>query len=106
MRREPLEQRVLVRVERDLVTVKIDASGEPLHERGWRQQTAKMPLRESVAAAVLQRWSRARAAAERAPHWAERGGQASEGAGAAEKEVGGEEEATRGQKTRVHLPRV
>lgn len=52
---EPLEQRVLVRVERDVVTVKIDASGEPLHERGWRQQTAKMPLRESVAAAVLQR---------------------------------------------------
>ena len=52
---DPLEQRVLVRVERDLFTIKIDASGEPLHERGWRQQTAKMPLRESVAAAVLQR---------------------------------------------------
>lgn len=52
---EPLEQRVLVRVERDRFTIKIDASGEPLHERGWRQETAKMPLRESVAAAVLQR---------------------------------------------------
>lgn len=46
-------QRVLVRARGDEVTVSIDASGAPLHRRGWRRATAKAPLRETVAAAVL-----------------------------------------------------
>ncbi len=44
---------VVVRNVRNVVTVSIDASGEPLHRRGWRQEVAKAPLRESLAAAVL-----------------------------------------------------
>lgn len=50
--REPL--RVLVRVEGDRAELSVDASGEPLHRRGWRKATAKAPIRENLAAAVLQ----------------------------------------------------
>jgi putative N6-adenine-specific DNA methylase len=32
----------------------VDTSGEPLHRRGHRQQTGKAPLRETLAAALLQ----------------------------------------------------
>jgi putative N6-adenine-specific DNA methylase len=46
-------QLVLVRIERDLCTLSVDASGEPLHKRGYRQATGKAPLRETLAAAVL-----------------------------------------------------
>ncbi len=46
-------QLVVVRVSRDRFTISVDSSGAPLHERGWRQATAKAPLRESVAAALL-----------------------------------------------------
>ncbi len=31
----------------------IDATGEPLYRRGWKRDTAKAPLRESLAAAML-----------------------------------------------------
>lgn len=34
-------------------TLSIDTSGELLHRRGWRQETAHAPLRESLAAAML-----------------------------------------------------
>lgn len=44
---------VLVRVVEDRARVSIDASGDRLHRRGWRQATAKAPLRENLAAAIL-----------------------------------------------------
>ncbi|MEO1331476.1 MAG: class I SAM-dependent RNA methyltransferase [Pseudomonadota bacterium] len=45
--------RVLVRIERDVCEISVDASGEPLHKRGFKQQTAKAPLRETLAAPML-----------------------------------------------------
>lgn len=44
---------VVVRIEGDMVEMSVDASGDLLHRRGWRQATAKAPLRENLAAAVL-----------------------------------------------------
>jgi putative N6-adenine-specific DNA methylase len=44
---------IVVRVMRDRVTVSADSSGELLHRRGYRQATAKAPLRETIAAAML-----------------------------------------------------
>jgi putative N6-adenine-specific DNA methylase len=46
-------QRLLVRFERDRCTVSADASGALLHRRGWRLDTGKAPLRETLAAALL-----------------------------------------------------
>ncbi len=40
-------------VDRDVVTLDLDSSGEPLHRRGYRLETAKAPLRETLAAALL-----------------------------------------------------
>lgn len=34
-------------------TVSVDCSGEALYKRGWRQEVAKAPLRENLAAAML-----------------------------------------------------
>lgn len=45
--------RFVVRIADDTVTISADASGIPLYRRGWRQATAKAPLRESLAAALL-----------------------------------------------------
>ena len=47
------DQLVVVRAGRDRFTVSVDSSGAALHQRGWRQATAKAPLRESVAAGLL-----------------------------------------------------
>jgi putative N6-adenine-specific DNA methylase len=47
------EQGVLVRILRDIVTVSLDASGAPLHHRGWRGPAGKAPLRESLGAALV-----------------------------------------------------
>ena len=47
------DQAVQVRVQRDLVTVSVDASGAPLHHRGWRGPAGKAPMRESLAAALV-----------------------------------------------------
>lgn len=47
----PIE--VLVRLHRDRCDVSINSSGEGLHRRGWRQQTAKAPMREDLARALL-----------------------------------------------------
>jgi putative N6-adenine-specific DNA methylase len=44
---------VRVRLDHDTVTVSVDASGDHLHRRGWREATAKAPLRETLAAALL-----------------------------------------------------
>jgi putative N6-adenine-specific DNA methylase len=51
--RLPGVQRIVVRVFRDRVTVSADAAGAGLHRRGYRQATAKAPLRETLAAAML-----------------------------------------------------
>jgi len=50
---DPLPQLVVVRLMEDKCTVSVDSSGELLHKRGYRQATAKAPLRETLAAAVL-----------------------------------------------------
>lgn len=49
----PDVQRFVVRLLHDQVTVSADSSGEHLHRRGYRLATAKAPLRETLAAAVL-----------------------------------------------------
>lgn len=46
-------QLVVVRFYRDECTISIDSSGALLHRRGYRQATAKAPLRETLAAAML-----------------------------------------------------
>lgn len=46
-------QLFVVRMLRDECTVSADTSGALLHRRGYRQATAKAPLRETVAAALL-----------------------------------------------------
>ena len=46
-------QLILVRIDRDVCTISIDSSGALLHRRGYRQATAKAPLRETLAAAML-----------------------------------------------------
>jgi putative N6-adenine-specific DNA methylase len=53
VREVPRVQRIVVRVFRDEVTLSADASGALLHRRGWRLETAKAPLRETLAAALL-----------------------------------------------------
>lgn len=49
----PHSQLFLVRLHRDRVTVSADSSGELLHRRGYRLATAKAPVRETLAAAML-----------------------------------------------------
>jgi putative N6-adenine-specific DNA methylase len=46
-------QRIYVRLQHDVATVSIDATGDGLHRRGWRQSIDQAPLRESLAAALL-----------------------------------------------------
>ena len=46
-------QAFVVRVRRDVVTISVDASGDNLHQRGWRLAIAKAPLRETLAAAMV-----------------------------------------------------
>ncbi len=47
------EQRFVVRIVRDRCTVSVDASGEHLHRRGYREESTAAPLRETLAAALL-----------------------------------------------------
>lgn len=49
----PLAQLIVVRLVNDQCTISIDSSGELLHRRGYRLETAKAPLRETLAAAML-----------------------------------------------------
>lgn len=44
---------VVARLDRDACELSIDTSGEPLHRRGWRLESAKAPLREDLAHALL-----------------------------------------------------
>ena len=44
---------VHARVARDRCELSIDTSGAPMHRRGWRLQTAKAPLREDLAHALI-----------------------------------------------------
>ena len=44
---------MLARGEDDRWTLSIDSSGELLHRRGWRLETAQAPLRETLAAALV-----------------------------------------------------
>lgn len=46
-------QLVVARVFQDVCTISVDSSGAPLHRRGYRLATAKAPLRETLAAALL-----------------------------------------------------
>lgn len=46
-------QQVLVRIDRDVVTVSLDTSGDRLDRRGYRLQPGHAPLRETIAAALL-----------------------------------------------------
>ena len=46
-------QAVLVRFEHDVCTISLDTSGAHLHKRGYRLETAKAPIRETLAAAML-----------------------------------------------------
>ena len=44
---------IQVRMVRDRCTISVDTTGTLLHKRGWRQQTAKAPLREDIARALI-----------------------------------------------------
>lgn len=46
-------QLVIARLVNDECTLSIDSSGALLHRRGYRQETAKAPLRETLASAML-----------------------------------------------------
>lgn len=46
-------QLIIVRLDRDECTVNMDSSGALLHMRGYRRATAKAPMRETIAAAML-----------------------------------------------------
>ncbi len=48
-----LPQLIVVRLLHDHCSISIDSSGELLHRRGYRLETAKAPLRETLAAAML-----------------------------------------------------
>jgi putative N6-adenine-specific DNA methylase len=47
------EQLFVVRIDHDTVTLSADSSGTLLHKRGYRQASAKAPMRETLAAAML-----------------------------------------------------
>ncbi len=44
---------VKARIEKDLCTIAVDTSGEPLHKRGHKQAVAKAPMRETMASLFL-----------------------------------------------------
>ena len=46
-------QLVIVRLEKNQCVVRLDSSGTRLHRRGYREQTAKAPLRETLAAGII-----------------------------------------------------
>jgi len=49
----PVPQLILVRIDHDQCTISLDTSGELLHRRGYHLETAKAPLRETIAAGLL-----------------------------------------------------
>jgi len=48
------EYTVQVSVLNDIATLTIDTSGEALHKRGYRQKTVEAPIKETLAAALIQ----------------------------------------------------
>ncbi|PIX55718.1 MAG: RNA methyltransferase [Zetaproteobacteria bacterium CG_4_9_14_3_um_filter_54_145] len=50
---EPAQQ-ILIRVDKDRCTISIDCSGERLDRRGYRLHSGMAPLRETIAAGILQ----------------------------------------------------
>lgn len=46
-------QLLLVRLEENRVILSLDSSGDLLHKRGYREATAKAPIRETLAAGIL-----------------------------------------------------
>ena len=48
-----IEQLILVRLVDDECVISIDSSGDLLHRRGYRLETAKAPIRENLAAALV-----------------------------------------------------
>ncbi|MFM8530120.1 MAG: class I SAM-dependent RNA methyltransferase, partial [Ilumatobacteraceae bacterium] len=46
-------QRLSLRIDHNLVTVSLDASGDPLYMRGWRTEAVEAPMRETLAAALV-----------------------------------------------------
>ena len=46
-------QLFVVRADHDRFTISVDLCGDAMHKRGWRQQIAKAPLRETLAAAMV-----------------------------------------------------
>lgn len=50
----PFTQQVLVRIDADRCTFSVDSSGLLLHRRGYRQAAVRAPLRETLAAGILQ----------------------------------------------------
>ena len=53
VKRDLLPKLVVVRLVHDQCTISVDTSGELLHRRGYRLETAKAPLRETLAAGLL-----------------------------------------------------
>jgi putative N6-adenine-specific DNA methylase len=49
----PVTPRLFIRGQEDRFTVSVDSSGELLHRRGWRVETGRAPLRETLAAGIL-----------------------------------------------------
>jgi len=45
---------LMIRLNKNLCTVSLDTSGPLLHQRGYRQNLAKAPLRENLAAGILE----------------------------------------------------
>ena len=50
---EGAEYPVRVFIKKDVVTVGIDTTGESLHKRGYRPQSGKAPISETLAAALV-----------------------------------------------------
>lgn len=48
------EQQILIRIDRDQCTISLDCSGDRLDRRGYRLHSGMAPLRETIAAALLQ----------------------------------------------------
>ncbi|MBR0678987.1 class I SAM-dependent RNA methyltransferase [Roseomonas eburnea] len=44
---------VMARIERDLCTISVDTSGEPLHKRGYKEAVNAAPMRETMASLFL-----------------------------------------------------
>lgn len=47
------EQPFVIRIDNDVFSVSVDASGQSLHQRGWRTESGIAPLRPTMAAALL-----------------------------------------------------